>query len=368
MQLDNPLKFVEIHKTSILVSLMEKNGYSKEKAITTLKQIEDLIKLLSRVRVDETDTEIAIKRFLTNDYNKSIKKPLFSYVSLTPEQYIIAYWILKAIRGDDTYVYANNYLAIKYNREVGREVGNPHFYTKIIPENKLKTMLEIEGLKDKEKSLVKKREKILDDFSGEEADRLLKQCDIELEIVKRYSKSQKDKLLLSKDVAKIVSKSDKYDEKIYQGDENERNKPKLIKSSPEIKPVFKIEVIETIYDILKPHFPNQEDELLAILKTGNLPNSKLCFHGNGKTLLDFFKQLIKGQLLIITVQRDFETWISDAFEFFHKRKPNRIVPKYASKVISGNERAAKGNRLIDVINENGKFKIKQLEIRNREQN
>jgi len=137
---------------------------------------------------------------------------------------------------------------------------------------------------------------------------------------------------------------------------------------PVIKPVFKPEAIETIYDILKVYFPSQNEELKQVLDTGIVPQQKLIFQGSGKTLLDFFKQLMKGQFLTIAVQEDFLIWLSNSFEYLHRRQPNDFSKKYASTIISGNGRAAKGNRLIDVENKNGKFEIVQREIRNREQN
>jgi len=136
----------------------------------------------------------------------------------------------------------------------------------------------------------------------------------------------------------------------------------------EIKPVFKPEAIDTIFEILKVYFPSQNEELKQVLETGIQPLQKLIFQGSGKTLLDFFKQLMKGQYLTIAVQDDFLTWLSISFEYLHLRQPNEISKKYASTIISGNSRAAKGNRLIDVESKNGKFEIIQLEIRNREQN
>jgi hypothetical protein len=136
----------------------------------------------------------------------------------------------------------------------------------------------------------------------------------------------------------------------------------------EIKPIFKTDVIPTIYNLLKDYFPENSIALKHILETGNLNREKLFFNGNGKTLLDTFKQLMKGQFLIIAVQKDFEIWVSEGFEYFYRGNRHNITTKYASKIISGNERPAKGNRLIEVKNLNGKFEIVQLEIKNREKN
>ncbi len=141
------------------------------------------------------------------------------------------------------------------------------------------------------------------------------------------------------------------------------------KSITHIKPTFSSESIPTILHLLKDFFSAEHGILLKqILETGNMPIPKLLFHGSGKTLLDFFKQLLTGQFLVVAVQKDLEIWISGGFEYLHQRKRKKILPKYASKIISGNERAAKGNRLIDVVSKNGKFEIFQCRISSRQQN
>jgi hypothetical protein len=156
-------------------------------------------------------------------------------------------------------------------------------------------------------------------------------------------------------------------EKENNADENQKPNKKS-QTEIEIKPVFK--AVDKIFDILKNHFPNeQHEELKNVLTSGNKPKEKLLFLGNGKTLLDFFKQLLQGQFLTIPVQRDLEKWISDGFEYLHRGKQTKFTTKYASKIISGNERASKGNRLINVDNNNnGELEIIQLKLKNREQN
>lgn len=137
----------------------------------------------------------------------------------------------------------------------------------------------------------------------------------------------------------------------------------------EIKPTFKPEAIDQILYILNSHFSEEDQQQLkAVLKTGQTPVAKLFFRDSGKTLLDFFKQLMRGQFLTIAVQKDFEIWVSNGFEFLYQGNRKSITKKYASKIISGNERAAIGNRLIDIKSECGKFVIVQLEIKNRVQN
>ena len=139
---------------------------------------------------------------------------------------------------------------------------------------------------------------------------------------------------------------------------------KLIRKNPQ----FKKEAIPIILEILKIHFEKEQlDQLEELIKTEILPSEKLLFRGNGKTLLDFFKQLWVGQFLSIVQQKDLETWISDRFEYYSRNERKKITSKYANAIISCNDRAAKGNRLIDAELVNGKFGIMQLKIKNREQ-
>lgn len=132
-------------------------------------------------------------------------------------------------------------------------------------------------------------------------------------------------------------------------------------------PRFKTEEKDNIVEILKDYFPGQHDLLRDVISKGELKELKLLFYGSCRTLLDFFKQLMKGHFLTIQVQSDLEKWIEQGFEYIHRGKPKEIKAKYASKIISGSERAAEGNRLIEVINENGVFKIIQVEITSRKQ-
>jgi hypothetical protein len=153
---------------------------------------------------------------------------------------------------------------------------------------------------------------------------------------------------------------------LQRAESNSANQTPKIAS---VKPTFKPEAIPVIFEILKTHFTEDErNSLLSVLITGDTPKAKLLFMNNGKTLLDFFKQLMKGQFLSIAVQKEMENWIAESFEFLKDGKRTSITPKYASKIISANDGAAEGNRLIDVINKDGKFKIVQLELNSREQN
>jgi len=130
---------------------------------------------------------------------------------------------------------------------------------------------------------------------------------------------------------------------------------------------FKQDEINKIHDYLKIYFPKQEDKLLMLLKDANSLNSTLLFHGNGKTLLDCFKQLMQGQFLNVPSQVDFEKWITETFRYLYRNKDNHFTIKYANRIISGNERAAKGNRILECTEIDGKFQISLSKIKNREE-
>lgn len=149
-----------------------------------------------------------------------------------------------------------------------------------------------------------------------------------------------------------------------------KSEAKIINELPQveatIKPIFKAEAIDAILAILEGFFPTQKQQLRELLTDGVPPSEKLLFHGNGKTLLDFFKQLHFGHFITAVQQIKLEEWICVNFEYFNGDNNQVITPKYASKVISGSERPAKGNRLINVIEKDGSFKIVQLKFQNRE--
>lgn len=132
-------------------------------------------------------------------------------------------------------------------------------------------------------------------------------------------------------------------------------------------PRFNPVKVKNIYEVLKMYFSAEDQpQLKKLLESGTSLNKPILFMWHGKTLLDFFKQLMKGRIVTISVQADLEKWISKNFMFFHDGKAKNFTPKNSSKIISGNERAAKGNRLIDVqIGKKGTFKIVPLEIKNR---
>lgn len=135
---------------------------------------------------------------------------------------------------------------------------------------------------------------------------------------------------------------------------------KLIKDAN--SPRFNPDEIITIFEILKMYFSVDDQPVLnRLLTTGSYLNSPIVFRGSGTILCDFFKQLYVGQILTIAIQADLEKWISNNFLFLIKGVPTKITPKSASKIISGNLRAGKANRLINVERDKtGKLQIIKL--------
>jgi hypothetical protein len=152
--------------------------------------------------------------------------------------------------------------------------------------------------------------------------------------------------------------------------QNEVIEPIKSPVSIEFKPIFKPDAIPQIFAILKDFFVlDEQPELKTLLESGGNVEKVLLFNGAGKTLLDTFKQLLSGQFLMVSSQKDLQKWLSKNFMYLdNKSNSKQLTAKYASTIISETNRAAKGNRLIDVTEKNGKFEIIQIRIVNREQN
>jgi hypothetical protein len=142
-------------------------------------------------------------------------------------------------------------------------------------------------------------------------------------------------------------------------------------NSTRSKPNFKVSYINQILEILQAYFPKeQHNDLKLLIENGINKGVVLDFLASGATLIDFFKQLWKGQILNIAYQAELEKWLAAYFNFIDRKGATKgVTVKYASRFISETRRAAKGNRLIDVKKkEDGTFIIEQLEITNRKQN
>ncbi len=103
----------------------------------------------------------------------------------------------------------------------------------------------------------------------------------------------------------------------------------------EMKPVFKPEAIQMVFDILKDFFsPEQQVELKQIIETGNKANKKMLFKGNGNRLSDTFKKLIEHDFIIGCQKQDLINWIISNFTFTHQGKVKVFVYDTVEKTIS----------------------------------
>jgi hypothetical protein len=104
-----------------------------------------------------------------------------------------------------------------------------------------------------------------------------------------------------------------------------------------IKPTFKTEAIEPLYNILKGYFqPNEQRELKQILLTGNDTKKPLLFMSNGNRLADVFKKLIEHEFITVCHKQDLQKWITKNFVFKHLKQKKAFTPDYIEKCISRN--------------------------------
>lgn len=130
----------------------------------------------------------------------------------------------------------------------------------------------------------------------------------------------------------------------------EKTKPTDAKTEPvaiappplEIKPMFKAEAIETIFNFLKDHFsPNQQPLVKEILETGNNAGEPLIFLGNGNRLADAFGQLIEKDFITGCQKKELQNWIFTNFQCLKERKPANYNPRTLEDIISGNKTPCK---------------------------
>jgi len=108
-------------------------------------------------------------------------------------------------------------------------------------------------------------------------------------------------------------------------------------SKLELKPIFKPEAIDTIFEIIKDYFKaEQQTELLSILKTGNKASNKLLFMGNGNRLTDTFKQLIEYDFITCCEKKDLINWTCLNFSFLRRGEIKPFIHGTVEKTISGN--------------------------------
>lgn len=105
----------------------------------------------------------------------------------------------------------------------------------------------------------------------------------------------------------------------------------------ELKPVFKHEVVQIIFDILKDYFsPEHQIEFRKMIETGSNASEKLLFKENGNRLTDTFKKLIEHNFITGCQKQDLINWIISNFNFTNQRKPRTFIYDTVEKTISRN--------------------------------
>ena len=118
----------------------------------------------------------------------------------------------------------------------------------------------------------------------------------------------------------------------------------------EIKPVFKPEAVQIVFDIIKDFFSlEQQTELKQVIITGNKASKKLLFKGRGNRLTDTFKKLIEHDFITSCQKQDLINWIISNFNFTQQNKVKEFIYDTVEKTISRNDQPCK-SPLIEITN------------------
>lgn len=113
--------------------------------------------------------------------------------------------------------------------------------------------------------------------------------------------------------------------------------PKQTKVFLDTKPIFKIELIESIFEKFKKFFAlKHHHQLKSLLETGNNLPEKLIFLDNGNRLADAFKKLIENDIITGCQKQYLQEWIALNFCFKHKNETKDFTRDYIEKCISRN--------------------------------
>ena len=106
----------------------------------------------------------------------------------------------------------------------------------------------------------------------------------------------------------------------------------------ETKPIFKPEMIDQIFALLKDFFnPEHQIHLKEILLSGGNSKVKLLFLDNGNRLADAFKQLINSDIITGCQKKILENWICVNFQYVNQQKTKDFKPQYINDIISTNK-------------------------------
>ncbi len=125
-----------------------------------------------------------------------------------------------------------------------------------------------------------------------------------------------------------------YKRNIFESEESEQ----LNIENPELNLTFREDIVEELYNILKPFFSSfQHSELLRILRDGTDAKEKLIFRDNGNRLADMFKQLYDADLIAGCTKKKVEEWTIRNFLFISRNEVKYYKTHYVNDIISTNK-------------------------------
>ncbi len=134
----------------------------------------------------------------------------------------------------------------------------------------------------------------------------------------------------------------------------------LIKKEIKAHPVFKEEIVQELFAIIKNYFSLKDQELLLkLLTTNDDTNEPLLFNGPGNQLADAFKQLYLSNLIISCNKTELESWIQTNFRYRDKGVQKQYTQKYLQDIISSNTKECQ-SPLFNVKKSEGQFYLSVL--------
>lgn len=127
------------------------------------------------------------------------------------------------------------------------------------------------------------------------------------------------------------------------------------KRGQRLRPVFKAEMVQEFFDIIKNYFPVQDQEkLLELLTISQDVAEPLLFNGAGNQLADAFKQLHVSHIIIGCSKIELERWVQKNFQYNDKGVRKTYTEKYLQDIISSNTKPCQ-SPLFDVKRNQGKY-------------
>lgn len=132
-------------------------------------------------------------------------------------------------------------------------------------------------------------------------------------------------------------------------------------------PVFKEEIVQEFFAVIKNYFSSSHQELLLkVLTTGEDAAEPLLFNGQGNQLADAFKQLYLSNLITSCNKSELERWIQTSFQYRDKGVYKSFSERYLQDIISTNTKGCQ-SPLFNVKKSEGQFYLSVLHRNNKNQ-